>query len=124
MVLGIRFRTRSPLRDQEGDHARIQSVREALLAAKASAERESEGLRRRITEWQDRAVAIIDTSGDYGSRDAEEENEIAQATQAAMAGEERLNAISRTLSIFDRMLDELSMAENPETEGHNSDLSA
>lgn len=111
MVLGIRFRTRSPQRDQEGDRARIQSVREALLAAKASAEGERHGLRRRIAEWQDRAVAIMDTSGDYGARDAEEENEIAEATKAAAKGEERLEEISRNIAVFDEMLARLDEAE-------------
>jgi hypothetical protein len=68
-------------------------------------------LRRRIAEWQDRAVAIMDTSGDYGARDAEEEKEIAEATKAAAKGEERLEEISRNIAIFDEMLAKLDEAE-------------
>ena len=111
MVLGIRFRTRSPQRDQEGDRARIQGVREALLAARASAERESTGLQKRIFEWQSRAVAIMDTSANYGMRDPEEETALTEATLAATKGEERLKAIADTISRFDQMLDQLDAME-------------
>jgi hypothetical protein len=107
MVLGIRFRERSPQRDQEGDRARIQSVREALLTARASAEQESAGLRRRILEWQSRAVAIMDTTADYGLRDPDEEEALTEATLSAAKGEERLKTIANIISGFDQMLAQL-----------------
>lgn len=113
MVLGIRFRTRSPQRDQEGDRARIQSVRQALLTARLSAERESDGLQKRILEWQSRAIAIMDTTADYGLRDPDEESALTEATLAAAKAEERLKTIANTISGFDQMLAQLDELEGP-----------
>ena len=111
MVLGIRFRTRSQQRDQQGDQARMQSVRDALLAARNSAEREREGLRVRIEEWYGRAVALMDSSGEYGSRSPEDESEISTASKEAAAAERRVREIAGTIALFDDMLAKLDEAE-------------
>ncbi|WP_156460407.1 hypothetical protein [Devosia sp. Root635] len=111
MVLGIRFRTRAQQRDQQGDRARMQSVRDAVLAARNSAEREREGLRLRIAEWYDRAVAIMDTSGEYGTRSPEDESEISAASKEAAAAELRVREIARSVAVFDDILGKLDEAE-------------
>ena len=111
MVLGIRFRTRSRLRDQEGDRIRLQSVRDAATAARDSAIKEREGLRSRIAEWYDRAVVIMDTSGEYGERSPEDENEINSASREAASAEQRMRDIGRTIEIFDEILLKLDDAE-------------
>ena len=111
MVLGIRFRTRSQQRDQQGDRARMQSVRDALLTARHSAERERAGLRLRIEEWYGRAVSLMDTSGEYGSRSPEDESEISTASKEAAAAERRVREIAGTIALFDDMLAKLDEAE-------------
>lgn len=111
MVLGIRFRTRSQQRDQQGDRARMQSVRDALLTARHSAEREREGLRLRIEEWYGRAVSLMDTSGEYGSRSPEDESEISTASKEAAAAERRVREIAGTIALFDDMLAKLDEAD-------------
>jgi hypothetical protein len=112
MVLGIRFRTRAQQRDQQGDRARMQSVRDAVLAARSSAEREREGLRLRIAEWYDRAVAIMDTSGEYGARSPEDESEISAASREAASAELRVREIARSIAVFDGILIQLDEAEH------------
>lgn len=111
MVLNIRFRTRSRLRDQQGDHIRLRSVRDAVVAARNSAMSEREGLRLRMAEWYGRAVSIMDTSGEYGERSPEDESEISSASRGAASAEQRMRDIDRTIKVFDEILIKLDDAE-------------
>lgn len=107
------FRTRSVERDRDGDLVRINGVRAAVLAARASAQSEQDGLRKRMLEARARAVALMDSSGDYGDRAAEDESDIAAAARSATAAEQRVADLDRSIKLFDELLERLDSATQP-----------
>lgn len=90
MAFGISFQTRSPDRDRQTTQSRLAAVETSIAAAIAAAERERDGLKRRIDLHYDTASSLLDGSGEYGTRDVEDEQAIRQAEQRAGAGRRRL----------------------------------
>lgn len=113
MGQGMGFQTRSVERDRDGDLVRINGVREAVIAARASAQSEQDGLRKRVLEARARAVALMDSSGDYGERAAEDESDIAAAARAATAAEQRVVDLDASIRLFDELMERLDSAIQP-----------
>jgi hypothetical protein len=99
MALNI-FRTRSPDRDRQTNTTRFASVSSAIGTAIAEAERERDGLRRRIDEYYSTAVAIMDESGDFAGRAAEDEDAISEAEKRASAGRLRLSKVDAQIEML------------------------
>jgi hypothetical protein len=117
MVLGLPFRTRSPQRDQMADATRVAKVRSALLEAKFSAERECEGLRRRVSEWYDRALAGIDNSEEYALRSPEDQAQIDSSERMGALAQQRLKEVEASIALFDDLLGRLDGASRPGPDG-------
>jgi hypothetical protein len=107
---GDRFRTRDPRRDAATDTQRQQQVRDAVLAALAAARRERDGLQRRVDLDYGRAASLLDEAGDYDSRPAAEEAEIAEAERHAGAALMRVHGLARQIALFEHLLSELDEA--------------
>jgi hypothetical protein len=104
---GGRFRTRDPQRDMATDRQRLQQVRDAVLAALAAVRHERDGLQRRVDLDYGRAALLLDEAGDYNSRPAAEEAEIAEAERHAGAALARVQELNGQIALFERLLGEL-----------------
>lgn len=100
MALRLSFRTRSPDRDRQTNATRFASVSSAIGTAIAEAERERDGLRRRIDEYDSTAVAIMDDSADFAGRAAEDEDAISAAEKRAGAGRLRLTQVDAQIEML------------------------
>jgi hypothetical protein len=110
MVFGIPFQTRSPDRDRATTRSRLTSVEAALTTAITAAERERDGLKKRIDLHYNTASFILDSSGDYGAREAEDEDAILRAEMHAKAGRQRLDQVEEEIRALQGLLDQLHLA--------------
>ena len=115
MVLGLSFRTRSAQRDQLTDAGRKDSVRRALINARDSAERERDGLKKRVDEWFSRAVAGLDNSEDYAHRSPEDRAQIDAAETNGKLAQNRLAEVEASIALFDDLLARLDAPRPDET---------
>ena len=102
----MRFRVRSPARDQSADADPLSSIEQSILKAIADAEAERNGLARRLEAARGRAAALLgsDTS-DYGSRDPKSEQLLQQAEDDLMAAQKRVNELAAHIGHMGRVLD-------------------
>jgi hypothetical protein len=91
----MRFRVRSPARDQGADVGRLSSIEQSILKAIAEAEAEKKGLARPLEAARARAAVLLgsDTS-DYETRDPKSEQLLQQAESDLMAGQKRVNELA------------------------------
>jgi hypothetical protein len=102
----MRFRVRSPARDQSADAGRLSSIEQSILKAIADAEAERNGLARRLEAARGRAAALLGSdASDYGSRDPKSEQLLQQAEDDLMAGQKRVNELATHIRHMGRVLD-------------------
>lgn len=101
------FRTRNPGRDAETDQVRLETIRNAIAMALADARRERDGLQQRLDLYHAQAVTMIDTSGDYGARAAEDEGVIRSAEHNANTARRRLHQLDAQIGRFTGLMAEL-----------------
>jgi hypothetical protein len=102
----MRFRVRSPARDQSADAARLSSIEHSILKAIADAEAERNGLSRRLEAARGRAAALLGSDmSDYGSRDPKSEQLLQQAEDDLVAGQKRVNELAGHIGHLGRVLD-------------------
>jgi hypothetical protein len=104
------FRTRTPERDRRTGERRAGAVRHALEQALGDARREMAGLDRRISDARQRSVAVMDDSGEFGERAAEDEQQIVVFEQEVEAGQRRLVSLQAEVALYGRFLTELDAA--------------
>jgi len=109
MVLGFPlFRTRSPERDRETDAARLRRMQYVLDQTVSEMGRELAGLQRRIDDSMNRAVAVMDDSGDYTERDPKDEKLITDYESQVSAGQKRIAHLNRQLAVYQSIGEALS----------------
>jgi hypothetical protein len=84
-------------------------MRKTILAARAEALAECEGLRARIAASRDKAVVLLENTAVYGQRNSDDEAEIVEFERQAARGEGRVEVIMMQLLHFDSMLDALDV---------------
>lgn len=109
MALGIPiFRIRSPLRDHERDMERFRLVQSAIEKALESASRELAGLEKRVFDAQSSAISLMDNSGDYGRRDPEDEQQVAEFEATAKAAQKRLEDLQLQCAHYEKLRQQAS----------------
>ncbi|HEV7719121.1 MAG TPA: hypothetical protein VGO70_09120 [Arsenicitalea sp.] len=109
MAIGTRlFRTRSPDRDQETDEYRAVAVRSSVEKALRESQLELSGLEARIETALIGSITLMDNSGDYGERSAEDEHDIIENEQQAQRGRLRVMALRQQIDRYSQMLAILS----------------
>lgn len=109
-ILSLRpraFRSRNTGRDAETDAARFQTVRGAITMALNDARRERDGLQKRIDMYYAKAASIMESSGEYGSRDLEDEAQIGSAEQNAANGRRRVAELNLQIDKFNKLIADL-----------------
>lgn len=101
------FRIRNPGRDAETDQVRLETVRNAIAMALGDARRERDGLQQRLDLYHAQAATMIDTSGDYAIRAAEDETIIRSAEQNATNARRRLQVLDAQIGKFADLMTEL-----------------
>ena len=107
------FRTRDPARDAQTDRARLMSIRTAIAEAIESANRERDGLERRVDAYFASASHILD-QGDFEQRSAEDEATIAEAERQGSAGLRRIAAIDAHLRRLQGLLTQVDGQDDME----------
>jgi hypothetical protein len=102
------FRTRSPDRDRSTDEHRTLAVRSSVEKALRESQRELAGLEARIETALMASITLMDNSGDYGERSAEDEQDIIENEQQAQRGRLRVMALRLQIDRYSRMLAILS----------------
>lgn len=108
-ILSLRplgFKTRNPARDQQTDAERLGSVRAALVEAIDSARREGVGLQKRIDLHHAQAVSVMDSSGEYGERDSEDEAAVVNAEANAARAQARVVEVDQQIARLTALLDQ------------------
>jgi len=101
------FRSRNPGRDAETDAARFETIRNAIAMALDDARRERDGLQQRIDMHYAQAVSVLDSSDEYGARDAKDEAMIRSAEQGASNGRKRLAQLDAQIARLNRFMAEV-----------------
>jgi hypothetical protein len=102
----MRFRVRSPVRDQSADAARISSIERSISEAIADANAERNGLARRLDAARARASILVGTdTSDYETRDPKNERLLQEAEDDLVVGQKRVNQLTAHIEHMGRMLD-------------------
>ncbi|WEK05808.1 MAG: hypothetical protein P0Y65_06005 [Candidatus Devosia phytovorans] len=115
-ILSLRpraFRSRNTGRDAETDAVRLETVHNALAMALSDARRERDGLQKRIDMYYAKAASILESSGEYGSRDREDEAMIGSAEQNAANGRRRIVQLNLQIDKFNKLIADLDGAALP-----------
>jgi hypothetical protein len=98
---GDGFKVRSPQRDVETDHQRVEGVMNAIEAALQAAEREQKGLNERVEEVLARAaVTVGNASDEYLDREPLDTHHQGLFSEEISNGQRRLKSIADTISHF------------------------
>lgn len=100
------FRTRDPSRDATTDRDRLLPVRAAIVAAMESANRERDGLHRRVDDYYASASHILDQAS-FEDRPVSDEQAVQEAERQGAAGLRRIAAIDAQLLHLNHLLDML-----------------
>jgi hypothetical protein len=101
-VLGVRFRSAS--RDLLSDERRLGSVRQSIQAAIEDAERERDGLERRVKHAADKAAFLFGSDLDSEAHfDAKAAVELKRVEKAIVDGQKRLAALSKQIERLRRL---------------------
>ena len=98
---GDGFKVRSPQRDEETDHQRVEGVMNAIEAALQAAEREQKGLSERVDEVLARAaVTVGNASDEYLDREPLDTHHQGLFSAEISNGQRRLKSLADTISHF------------------------
>jgi hypothetical protein len=98
---GDGFRVRSPQRDEETDHQRVEGVMNAIEAALQAAEREQKGLNERVEEVLARAaVTVGNASDEYLDREPLDTHHQGLFSEEISSGQRRLKSLADAISHF------------------------
>ena len=98
---GDGFKVRSPQRDEEADHQRVEGVMSAIEAALQAAERERKGLSERVDEVLARAaVTVGNASDEYLDREPLDTHHQGLFSEEISNGQKRLKSLADTISHF------------------------
>lgn len=111
------FRARSPARDAETDHARIEPIMAAIEAALQAAEREQSGLNRRVEDVLARAAVTIGNGDDeYLEREPLDNHHHDLLDAEIQNGQRRLKQLNSSIAHF-RFLKAAMLSRFPEFRG-------
>lgn len=106
---GLDFKHRSSERDLETDLARVGRVADLLNAELSSAEKERDGLRRRLDDlWARAAISQGNDSDEYLTRDDERTKHLDFFDAQIRSAEDRLEQLEQSVTHFRFLKDELS----------------
>jgi hypothetical protein len=95
------FKVRSPHRDEETDHQRVEGVMNAIEAALQAAEREQKGLSERVEEVLARAaVTVGNASDEYLDREPLDTYHQGLFSEEISNGQRRLKSLADTITHF------------------------
>ncbi|MGA2055805.1 MAG: hypothetical protein ABSG88_10885 [Bradyrhizobium sp.] len=98
---GDGFKVRSPQRDEETDHQRVEGVMNAIEAALQAAEREQKGLSERVEEVLARAaVTVGNASDEYLDREPLDTHHQGLFSAEISNGQRRLKSLADTITHF------------------------
>ncbi len=98
---GDGFKVRSPQRDEETDHQRVEGVMNAIEAALQAAEREQKGLSERVEEVLARAaVTVGNASDEYLDREPLDTHHQGLFSEEISNGQSRLKSLADAISHF------------------------
>jgi hypothetical protein len=98
---GDGFKVRSPQRDEETDHQRVEGVMNAIEAALQAAEREQKGLNERVEEVLARAaVTVGNASDEYLDREPLDTHHQGLFSEEISSGQRRLKSLADAISHF------------------------
>jgi hypothetical protein len=98
---GDGFKVRSPQRDEETDHQRVEGVMKAIEAALQAAEREQKGLSERVEEVLARAaVTVGNASDEYLDREPLDTHHQGLFSDEISNGQRRLKSLADTITHF------------------------
>lgn len=111
------FRARSPARDAEADHARIEPIMAAIEEALQAAEREQSGLNRRVEDVLARAAVTIGNGDDeYLEREPLDNHHHDLFDTEIQNGQRRLKQLNSSIAHF-RFLKAAMLSRFPEFRG-------
>lgn len=111
------FHARSPERDAETDHARIEPIMSAIDEALQAAEREQSGLNRRVEDVLARAAVTIGNGDDeYLEREPLDNHHHALFDTEIQNGQRRLKELNSSIAHF-RFLKAAMLSRFPEFKG-------
>ncbi|MCP3460098.1 hypothetical protein [Bradyrhizobium sp. CCGUVB23] len=111
------FRARSPERDAETDRTRIEAIMDAIESALQAAEREQEGLNRRVEDVLARAAVTIGNGDDeYLEREALDNYHQDLFDKEIQNGQRRLKELSSSIAHF-KFLKAAMLSRFPEYRG-------
>jgi hypothetical protein len=95
------FKVRSPERDEDTDHQRIEIVMKAIETVLSAAENEQKGLNQRVEDVLARAaVTIGNASDEYLDREPLDSHHQGLFSEEISNGESRLKSLADTISHF------------------------
>lgn len=115
--LRLPFRTRSPGRDQQTDATRLGVVASAVDSQLAETAREMSGLKTRMDHAYLSATSLLEASGDYADRSAEDEAEIRAFEASANAARQRLAQLEQQKALLEQIRAMLQQATPTPTPG-------
>jgi chromosome segregation ATPase len=95
-----RLRFRSPIRDKQSDDTRIDSIWTAVRRAVNEAERERQGLERRVREATARLCLAADSDGSYEEREREVERDLRSFEDQLTVSVERLRSLKSHIAVL------------------------
>jgi chromosome segregation ATPase len=95
-----RLRFRSSIRDKQSDDTRIDSIWTAVRRAVHEAERERQGLERRVKEATTRLCLATDSDGSYEEREREVEEDLRFFEDQLMVAVERLRSLTSHIGVL------------------------
>jgi len=113
----LSFRTRSAGRDQQTDAARLGAVASAVESQLTETERELSGLLTRMNEAYLSATSLMEASGDYADRSADDEAEIQAFETSANAARERIGRLEQQKILLEQIRTMLHQAMPPLSTG-------
>ncbi len=106
---GLNFKHRSSERDLQTDLARVGRIADLLEAELASAEKERDGLRRRLDDlWARAAISQGNDSDEYLTREDERTKHLNLFDAQIRGAEGRLEQLDQSVAHFRFLKDELS----------------
>ena len=104
-----KWNLRSRVRDAASDQTRLTQVETAVDAAIGSADREFDGLKRRVEELRARCGFIMG-NGDYEEREPEDSKLLSETEDLLLRAEERLGALTTHIALLGSIRDLLRHA--------------
>lgn len=104
--LEMRFRICSSARDESADASRLAAIERSVVNAIAEAEREKNGLKRRLDSAKGRAAVLLGTDTfEYLDRERENEQLLLEAEHNLIAAERRIHQLNSHLEHLHRVSD-------------------